>query len=298
MSRFLGYAWAPVISLLVWFATLTALLIWWLAEGHPQYMEDEATIVFISDIGAAHKQLFIPGCAVTATFYVLSLLAERYLRHKSRIPKGARRRERNFAIVSIVACIIAAFGLLFLSIFDAFNHSTAHWILTIVFVVGVAISALFQSLQVFCIKKGHPDRAHLRRNTIFKLVIVSVAIVLAIAFGILYAICKGDAGVTDRTYCNGTTSTAAVLEWTIAYLFDIYLLTLVLDLYPSIKTSIGYGSRHPEEVARREQKQKDLEMAEAEKKRQYNPLAADPRFHGPAQPVINQPMTSHLPASR
>jgi len=260
MSRFLGYAWAPVISLVVWFATLTALLIWWLAEGHPQYKETEATIVFISDIGAAHKQLFIPGCAVTGIFYVATLAAERYLRHKERIPKGERRRERNFAIGAIVCCVIAALALLFLSIFDAFNHSTAHWILTIVFVVGVAISAVFQSLQVFCIKKSHPDRAHLKRNTIFKLVIVSVAIVFAIAFGILYAICKGDAGTDDPARCDGTTSTAAVFEWLIAYLFDVYLFTLVLDLYPAIKTSVGYGERHPDRVKEREDRKRDLEM--------------------------------------
>lgn len=42
---------------------------------------DEPDIVFISDVGAAHKSFFIAMNALTWAFYVLSLLCERWLRH-------------------------------------------------------------------------------------------------------------------------------------------------------------------------------------------------------------------------
>lgn len=32
--------------------------------------------------------------------------------------------------------------------FDTFNHSTVHWSMTLVFVVGVALSAIFQSAEI------------------------------------------------------------------------------------------------------------------------------------------------------
>jgi hypothetical protein len=78
-----------------------------------------------------------------------------------------------------------------------------HWTLTAVFVVCVSISALFQTQEVRWLEKeqcvvdsqpprdvltsipvtNSPDRKHLRRNAIWKLTIVSVALSGAIVFG-------------------------------------------------------------------------------------------------------------------
>jgi hypothetical protein len=59
MSYFLGYAWIPLISGLVFLGGLIAMLAAWAAEGHPDYRPDEGSIVYISDVGAHLKPLFI-----------------------------------------------------------------------------------------------------------------------------------------------------------------------------------------------------------------------------------------------
>jgi len=59
MSYFLGYAWIPFISGLVFLGGLIALLAAWAAEGHPKYLPGEGNIVYISDVGAHLKPLFI-----------------------------------------------------------------------------------------------------------------------------------------------------------------------------------------------------------------------------------------------
>lgn len=42
-----------------------------------------------------HQHLFIAICVVTSTLYVLSLLAERWLRHCDRLPSHGERRRRE-----------------------------------------------------------------------------------------------------------------------------------------------------------------------------------------------------------
>jgi hypothetical protein len=59
MSRFLGYAWIPLISGLVFISGLIAMLAIWAAEGRPRYKSDSGSIAYISDVGAHLKPLFI-----------------------------------------------------------------------------------------------------------------------------------------------------------------------------------------------------------------------------------------------
>lgn len=77
--------------------------------------------------------------------------------------------------------------------------------MTLVFVVGVALSAIFQSGEIvsvviapryladsqWSLHKDHPDRKSLKRNSIYKLVIVGFAVACAICFGATYAVVSG-----------------------------------------------------------------------------------------------------------
>lgn len=49
----------PILATLVWFAGILAMLLLWVTDGKPRYRGDEASTVFISDVGAVHKKLFI-----------------------------------------------------------------------------------------------------------------------------------------------------------------------------------------------------------------------------------------------
>lgn len=110
------YVFFPIISALVWLGGILALLALWVKAGKPRYQPDEPYVVFISDTGAAHKTLFIIICCITSAFYILSLFAERWLRHVDRLPTDVRRREKVFDWIAIVFTIIGSAGLILLSI--------------------------------------------------------------------------------------------------------------------------------------------------------------------------------------
>jgi hypothetical protein len=79
------YVWIPIVTAFVWVGTLFAMLITWLAQGRPKYVSMEGKIAYISDIGAdILKPLFITGCCITGVGFVLTLVVERWLRHRGR----------------------------------------------------------------------------------------------------------------------------------------------------------------------------------------------------------------------
>ena len=79
------YVWVPIITAFVWVGTLLAMLITWLAQRRPKYVTMDGTVAYISDVGAdILKPLFVVGCCVTAVGFIITLVVERWLRHKGR----------------------------------------------------------------------------------------------------------------------------------------------------------------------------------------------------------------------
>ncbi|WWC88108.1 uncharacterized protein L201_003012 [Kwoniella dendrophila CBS 6074] len=240
------YVLFPILAALIWFGGILALLGLWVHAGKPRYKSDEASVVFISDVGATYQKLFIGICACVAGFYILSLFAERWLRHIDRLPTDLRKRETIFDWLAIIFCIIGSAGLVLLSAFNAFDHSTIHWTMTLVFIVGVALSAIFQSAEIWSLHKDHPDRKSLKRNSILKLFVVTVAVACAIAFGATYSVCGGNSTPTkshSASTCNRITSVAAAMEWTVSFILTFYFLTIAADLWPAGKSSPRYMRR-------------------------------------------------------
>ncbi|KAI5889011.1 uncharacterized protein SCHCODRAFT_02357467 [Schizophyllum commune H4-8] len=213
------YVWFPLVAAFAWFATLWALLITWLASGRPHYVSQDGTIAYISDVGAdILKPLFVTGCCFTGIGFVLSLAAERWLRHSGRLAPTMRKRERVFSILAILGSAIGGAGLILLSIFDTKRHTTLHRVFLLVFIVGVALSAIFTIVEFRWLSKDLPYLQKLKTSYIVKAIITSTLIVLAIAFGItMYW--SNDVG--------------AILEWTISFLYTFYLLTFFFDLRAS-----------------------------------------------------------------
>ncbi|KAJ3572553.1 hypothetical protein NP233_g3009 [Leucocoprinus birnbaumii] len=210
------YVWIPLIGAAVWFGMLWAMLIVWLAQGRPRYVSQEGSIAYISDIGASGlKPLFIVGCAITALSFFLSLVVERFFRHTGRLVGHLRRRETVFGILAMLGSFIGGLGLLLLSIFDTKRYKSEHRAFLLVFIIGVALSAIFTILEYRWLSRDFAEARKLRYAYVAKAVIALILICLAIAFGItLYH--SNNAG--------------AVLEWIIAFGFTFYLLTFFYDL--------------------------------------------------------------------
>jgi hypothetical protein len=60
------YVWFPILTTMVWLGGILALLLLWVTAGKPRYRGDEAAVVYISDVGAVHKKVFIGISCSTA----------------------------------------------------------------------------------------------------------------------------------------------------------------------------------------------------------------------------------------
>ncbi|KAL9937095.1 hypothetical protein V8E36_004330 [Tilletia maclaganii] len=235
-----GHYWlAPVITTGAWLANIIGLLVLWTTvDDKREYEREEASVVFISDVGAAHHTFFIVLCSVTAAFYMLTTLLERHLRHQRRIPGSIRSKQTKTDIASVVCAIIGSLALIFLSIFDAFRYSRVHWSFTLLFIVFVALSVLLQSIQVFSLAKDHDEREYkLKRLAIIKLGIFALAAPVVAIFIITYAICQGEAPDGDIK-CDKVVSTAAVCEWLVSFLLALFFATYIFDFIPARESAL------------------------------------------------------------
>ncbi|GLB40168.1 putative frag1/DRAM/Sfk1 family protein [Lyophyllum shimeji] len=211
-----AYVWIPLVTSFVWFGMLWAMLITWLAQGRPKYVSQQGKIAYISDIGASFlKPLFIAGGAVTGVGFFLSLSVERLLRYTGRLPPSLRKREQVFSYLAILGSLAGAVGLICLAVFDTQRHKKLHRAFLLLFMLGVAFSAIFTIVEYHWISRDFREFQRLKIAYIAKAVITTILICLAIAFGVaLY-----------RSH-----NTGAILEWTVAFLFTFYLLTFYYDL--------------------------------------------------------------------
>ncbi|PWN35363.1 uncharacterized protein FA14DRAFT_160543 [Meira miltonrushii] len=225
----------PIITFALWSACIFGLLGLWGTDGFPKYVNTDATVVFISDVGAAHHTYFIIFAVLSAVAYMATTLLERHLRHQRRIPGSVRKKQTVLDSFSVAFAIIGAIGLILLSIFDDVEYPRVHWSMTVVFVAGVALSVLMQTLQIFSLSKSHSDELwHLRAMAIVKSVILGVALAVLIVFIGCYATCDGD--VTDgNSQCNRVVSAAGVAEWTLAFLLSLFFLSYIVDFWPAKK---------------------------------------------------------------
>ncbi|OWZ77709.1 hypothetical protein C365_03463 [Cryptococcus neoformans Bt85] len=247
----------PILATTVWFGSLTALMMLWVDAGKPRYDPAVASIAFISDIGGANEGLFLGICVVVIILYFSSVCLIRWLRWKGRLPENIGRKEKIYGYLAIFFCFVGCAGLFVLAKWNCYDYPTVHWDGTLVFIIGVALSAIFQTLEVWQLNKGHEERKHLKRNTYFKLAIVAGDVILATAFGATYMYCHGKATATNghtSFQCDDVSSKAAILEWAIAYGLNLYFLTLAADLWPAWKSSQRFFGRaeFPEKKGRSE----------------------------------------------
>ncbi|KAF9468163.1 Frag1/DRAM/Sfk1 [Collybia nuda] len=231
-----AYVWIPVFGAFIWFSTLLSMLITWLASGRPRYVSQDGSIAYISDVGAdILKPLFIVGCAITAVSFFLSLVVERWLRHSGRLMPHLRKRERILGSLAVLGSFIGGIGLILLSVFDTKRHSSLHRLFLLIFIVGVAMSAIFTIIEHRWISKDFVYFRKLRIAYIAKAIIATVLILLAIAFAVALYTSPNTGAFTDHS--------KAILEWIIAFGFTLYLLTFFYDLKQAKSMHKGQLSR-------------------------------------------------------
>ena len=79
-----------------------------------------------------------------------------------------RRRERVFGTLAVLGSLLGGAGLILLSIFDTRRHTQAHRGFLLLFIVGVALSAIFTVIEVR--KNRHSWSSHPSRMCIVHVV--------------------------------------------------------------------------------------------------------------------------------
>jgi len=255
----------PLISALTWLGMLLAMFCTWEAEGHPHYpsMSQDQHIAYISDVGAfGLKPLFITGSVVTTIFLDLGFASERWLRHYGRLAPNTSRAQSMLSSISIFFAICGTCGLILLSNFDTYHHDRLHNGFLLLFLGGYILSAIFLCAEYQRLGIHYRQHRILRISFWIKLVFIIVEVVFAIIFGV--------------TAWNGHQDVAAVFEWIIALIFTFYVLSFLLDLWPSV--------RHKHHVP---QGWREQEAAQLEKEVERNG-ALPPLDHAPA-PITSEP---------
>ena len=187
-------------------------------------MDRDQTIAYISDVGAFKlKPLFIAGSCVTVILLDLGFLAERWLRHNGRLAPNTSRTQKIFSTISIICAIAGAAGLILLSNFDTYHHDRLHDGFLLLFIGGYVISAIFICAEYQRLGIHYRNHRVLRISFWIKLAFIVLEVILAIVF----------AATTFGSHQN----VAAVVEWTIAFIFTLYVLSFVIDLLPSVQNS-------------------------------------------------------------
>ncbi|KAF4973533.1 hypothetical protein FSARC_197 [Fusarium sarcochroum] len=221
-----SYWWFPIISGLVWLGLLLGLLLEWQVNQHGRRYPTQSTqsdIAYISNVGAERLQpLFIVGCVLTSIFLDAAFLSERWLRHRGRLVPNTTLMEKVLSGLSIIFATVGTVGLICLSIFKTGTYSRLHNTFLALFIGGYLISAVFICWEYQRLGINYREHRILRMSFWVKLTFIMVELALIIAFGVCSRLKHRNA--------------AAVLEWTISFIFTFYALSFVIDLYPAVRT--------------------------------------------------------------
>ncbi|KAF2440921.1 hypothetical protein P171DRAFT_85558 [Karstenula rhodostoma CBS 690.94] len=213
--------WAvPIFSSLVWLAMLIAMLTTWSVQGSPYYpsMDPNQRIAYISGL----KPLFIAMSAITVVSLDLAFILERWLRHTGKLAPNTSIYQKIYSVCSIIASIAGAAGLILLSVFDTLRHPRMHDGFLVLFLAGYIVSAIFICWEYQRLGIHFREHSILRYSFWIKLTFILVELALAIAFGV--------------TQKKELYDTAAVLEWTIAFIFFFYVISFFIDFMPAIRS--------------------------------------------------------------
>jgi len=215
----------PIFSATIWVSMLLAMFLWWTESGSPHFssMAKSQTIAYISDVGAQDlKPLFITMSTVTVVSFDAVFIIQRWLRHTGKLTANASWVGKVFNVLATIFAVAGGAGLILLSIFDTLHHPRLHDVFLAVFIAGYVFAAVFVCLEFWRLERHNRDTPILRVSFYMKLAFIVTEVALAIAFGITQHIDKWNA--------------SAVIEWVIALIYTFFVLSFVVDFFPSART--------------------------------------------------------------
>ncbi|KAI0102384.1 hypothetical protein GGR51DRAFT_288832 [Nemania sp. FL0031] len=206
----------PLLAGIFWFATLSTLLIRWLAIGRPRYPgQVNPEVPFVSDIAAQTFQpVFIAGCAATGICFFGTVFAVHHVRYSPRfygLIDDAWWRQ-SLSLIALVTGLAAAVSLVLLSIFDTVDAHSRHQYMLMATFGGLFISGLATTVVWWDQARGRAFLG-LRKWYISNTILV---------------ICQFIIGVTFLAFMySGNMYVSGILEWCLTYMGSFWLLSFV-----------------------------------------------------------------------
>jgi hypothetical protein len=173
--------------------------------------------------------------AVTVVTFDLAFIFERWLRHTGTLTPNTSAWQKLYSACATFAAIVGAAGLILLTIFDTKRHSRLHLIFLGVFIIGYIVSAIFICWEYQRLGIHYREHSVLRISFWIKLAFIILEICLVIAFGV----CS-----KKHTY-----NVAAGLEWTISFIYCLYVLSFFIDFLPATSSKHHRGYETEMQVA-------------------------------------------------
>jgi hypothetical protein len=169
--------------------------------------------------------------AVTVVTFDLAFIFERWLRHTGKLAANTSHWQKVYSICATIFAVAGAAGLILLTIFDCKFHDRLHTIFLGVFIIGYIISAIFICWEYQRLGVHYREHSILRISFWIKLFFIIAEICLAIAFGVCTK--------------KGIRNVAAGLEWSIAFIYCLYVFSFFIDFLPATRTK-HYQSKQTE----------------------------------------------------
>ncbi|ODV93677.1 hypothetical protein PACTADRAFT_27473, partial [Pachysolen tannophilus NRRL Y-2460] len=222
----------PLVTVFVWYGMLIALLACWSFEGHPIYwfMTGYQFPVYISDIGATSLQpIFISCSGFQGIFFVLTLIAERWLRYKRKLLPNTLKIQVIFASCSIVAACISMLGILFTSIFNTNSFDHVHFAMVSIFIGFAFLVCALNTINYLLLWKYSYRDEMINLFNCYKVNRFAFSFwckLIWVAFAAAFAIAFGAAMEEDHD------SISSCFEWTLSFWYGILLCIYAIDLSP------------------------------------------------------------------
>jgi hypothetical protein len=166
--------------------------------------------------------MFIAMSAVVVVSFDTVFIFERWLRHTGRLAPNTSVWQKLYSLCSVIAALAGGAGLILLAIFDTVRHYRLHHVFLALFIGGYIVSAIFVCWEYQRLGIHYKQSSILRYSFWIKLAFIFIELALAIAFGVL-----GNQGKLNE---------AAVLEWTVSFIFFFYVLSYFIDFMPAVRT--------------------------------------------------------------
>ncbi|KAH8804687.1 Frag1/DRAM/Sfk1 [Xylogone sp. PMI_703] len=257
----------PLISAIAWSTMLGVMLVSWIQLGKPHIggMQHYQRIAFVSDVGSLEdmKPIFVVGSSVMAAFFSCTVWAEWHQRRdiiaqlEARVPNLITTKS---SMTGPLAGSIGCFGAILVAIFDVATHFEVHFICLLFANLAYLANAWLMCRELSGYLSIHNTGLYGSASSGSSTIIIRsrkgkslevAALTISMSTSLWTKTIVMSTEVVLCVICAACikdyADAAAILEWSMVFLFTLYILSFAVDIYvlptpKKIKLNLDYIS--------------------------------------------------------